>query len=55
MSIRIDIRQADVVVLGLGHCGGPVAAELSVAGYKVVGLERGPFGITRRLGYGKQV
>ena len=33
----------DVVVLGCGQCGGPVAAELSIAGYKVVGLERGPF------------
>ncbi|MCL4437269.1 MAG: GMC family oxidoreductase [Thaumarchaeota archaeon] len=33
----------DVVVLGLGHMGGPVAAELSTAGYKVVGIEKGPY------------
>ena len=43
MSSPIVHPQVDVVVLGLGQCGGPVAAELSVAGHKVVGLERGPF------------
>jgi gluconate 2-dehydrogenase alpha chain len=39
----INHPQVDVVVLGLGHTGGPVSAELSKAGYKVVGLEKGPY------------
>ena len=43
MSSPIIHPAVDVVILGLGQCGGPVAAELSTAGYKVVGLERGPF------------
>ena len=34
---------ADVVVLGLGVAGGIVAAELAVDGYKVVGIEKGPY------------
>jgi gluconate 2-dehydrogenase alpha chain len=33
----------DVVCLGLGHMSGPVAAELTLAGYNVVGIEKGPF------------
>ena len=42
MSTAIAHNQTDVVVLGLGQCGGPVAAELTKAGYKVVGIDRGP-------------
>jgi gluconate 2-dehydrogenase alpha chain len=34
---------ADVVVLGLGVMGGAIAAELSVAGHSVVGIEKGPY------------
>ncbi|MGD0638081.1 MAG: hypothetical protein ABSA72_08590 [Nitrososphaerales archaeon] len=34
---------ADVVVLGLGVTGGIVATELAKAGYKVVGIEKGPY------------
>lgn len=44
MSSNVVTHQpVDVVVLGLGHMGGPVAAELSTAGYKVVGIEKGPY------------
>ena len=43
MSSPITHPQTDVVVLGLGHMGGPIAAELTAAGYNVVGLEKGPF------------
>ncbi len=32
----------DAVVLGLGQISGPVAAELALAGYSVVGIEKGP-------------
>jgi choline dehydrogenase-like flavoprotein len=42
MSAPIMHKSTDVVVLGLGHMGGPIAAELSLAGYQVVGLEKGP-------------
>ena len=42
-SNTINHPSVDIIILGLGQCGGPVAAELSTAGYKVVGLERGPF------------
>jgi gluconate 2-dehydrogenase alpha chain len=34
---------ADVCILGLGVCGGIIAAELATAGYKVVGIEKGPY------------
>jgi len=45
MSAPITHPPTDVVVLGLGHMGGPVAAELTKqgVGYSVVGLEKGPF------------
>jgi gluconate 2-dehydrogenase alpha chain len=33
----------DVCVLGLGVAGGIIAAELTRAGYKVVGIEKGPY------------
>jgi gluconate 2-dehydrogenase alpha chain len=34
--------KADVVIVGVGAAGGILAAELSKAGLKVIGLERGP-------------
>ena len=43
MSSVINHPQTDVVVCGLGHMGGPIAAELTAAGYQVVGIEKGPF------------
>jgi gluconate 2-dehydrogenase alpha chain len=43
MSSPINHPQVDVVVCGLGHMGGPIAAELTKAGYQVVGIEKGPF------------
>ncbi len=43
MSTVITHPQTDVLVLGLGHTGGPIAAELTAAGYSVVGIEKGPF------------
>jgi gluconate 2-dehydrogenase alpha chain len=43
MSTVITEPEADVVVLGLGVMGGAVAAELSTAGFKVVGIEKGPY------------
>ena len=43
MSSPINHPQTDVVVCGLGHTGGPIAAELTAAGYHVVGIEKGPF------------
>ncbi len=36
------IEKADVVIVGVGAAGGVLAAELSKAGMKVIGLERGP-------------
>src|SRR5262252_6517342 len=35
-------EKADVVIVGVGGTGGIFAAELSKAGMKVIGLERGP-------------
>jgi gluconate 2-dehydrogenase alpha chain len=35
-------RKTDVVIVGVGAAGGILAAELSKAGMKVIGLERGP-------------
>ena len=43
MSSVINHPGTDVVVCGLGHMGGPIAAELTAAGYQVVGIEKGPF------------
>jgi gluconate 2-dehydrogenase alpha chain len=43
MSTPITEPATDVVVCGLGHTGGPIAAELTKAGYNVVGIEKGPF------------
>lgn len=43
MSSIIQELPVDVVCLGLGHMSGPIAAELTRAGRKVVGLEKGPF------------
>lgn len=42
MSQVINHDSVDVVVLGMGVTSGTVAVELATAGYKVVGLERGP-------------
>ena len=42
MSQIINHPSVDVVVLGMGVMSGTVAAEVAKAGYKVVGLERGP-------------
>src|SRR5580704_8958087 len=35
-------EKTDVVIIGVGAAGGIIAAELSKAGMKVIGLERGP-------------
>src|ERR1043166_3565083 len=35
-------RKTDVVIVGVGAAGGILAAELTKAGMKVIGLERGP-------------
>ncbi len=43
MSTPITHPQTDVVVLGLGQTGGPIAAELTAAKYNVVGIDKGPF------------
>jgi gluconate 2-dehydrogenase alpha chain len=39
----IQEPEVDVCILGLGVTGGIIAAELSTAGYKVVGIEKGPY------------
>ena len=36
------VERTDVVIVGVGGAGGILAAELSKAGMKVIGLERGP-------------
>lgn len=38
----------DVVIVGFGAAGGPLATELALAGYSVVALERGPYMTTQR-------
>ena len=43
MSPVINHAETDVVVCGLGHMGGPIAAEFTAADYSVVGIEKGPF------------
>jgi gluconate 2-dehydrogenase alpha chain len=35
-------ERTDVVIIGVGAAGGILAAELSKAGMRVIGLERGP-------------
>ena len=35
-------EKTDVVIVGVGAAGGILAAELTKAGMKVIGLERGP-------------
>jgi gluconate 2-dehydrogenase alpha chain len=39
----IQEPEADVCVLGLGVASGIIATELATAGYKVVGIEKGPY------------
>ena len=41
MSV-IQHEETDVVILGMGAMSGTVAAEVTKAGYKAVGIERGP-------------
>lgn len=43
MSQVITHPSVDAVLLGMGAMSGTIAAELTKAGYKVVGLERGPY------------
>jgi gluconate 2-dehydrogenase alpha chain len=43
MSVPIQEPEADVCLLGLGMVGGLAAAELALAGYRVVGIEKGPY------------
>ena len=43
MSTVIQEQPADVVLMGLGVMSGTIAAELSLAGYKVTGVTRGPY------------
>src|SRR5271156_6291310 len=43
MSTVIQEQPADVVLMGLGVMSGTIAAELSIAGIKVVGITRGPY------------
>lgn len=43
MSTIINEPTVDVCVLGLGVTGGIVATELAVNGYKVAGIEKGPY------------
>ncbi|MCW3994834.1 MAG: hypothetical protein NWE98_01630 [Candidatus Bathyarchaeota archaeon] len=43
MSQVIQHTPVDVVVLGMGAMSGTISVELVQAGYKVVGLERGPY------------
>lgn len=43
MSQVIQHPSVDVVVLGMGAMSGTIAVELAQAGYKVVGIERGPY------------
>jgi gluconate 2-dehydrogenase alpha chain len=43
MSTVIQEPAVDVVVMGLGMMGGVVATQLAVDGYKVAGIDKGPF------------
>lgn len=46
MSTTITEPAVDVAVLGLGTVGGLVATQLAVDGYKVAGIDKGPFWTT---------
>ncbi len=39
----INHNSVDVVILGMGAMSGTIAAEVTRAGYKAVGIERGPY------------
>jgi gluconate 2-dehydrogenase alpha chain len=43
MSTIITENPVDVAVLGLGTMGGLVATQLAIDGYKVAGIDKGPF------------
>jgi choline dehydrogenase-like flavoprotein len=43
MSTVITEPAVDVCVLGLGVTGGIVAAEVAIHGFKVAGIEKGPY------------
>jgi gluconate 2-dehydrogenase alpha chain len=43
MSTVITHPSVDAVVLGLGALGGDLAVKLTTAGYKVVGIDKGPY------------
>src|SRR2546427_10848006 len=43
MSTVIQENPVDVVCLGVGFMSGVVATELALAGYKVVGITKGPY------------
>jgi gluconate 2-dehydrogenase alpha chain len=43
MSVVIQHEPVDAVVLGLGALGGDVTVKLATAGYKVAGIEKGPY------------
>ena len=43
MSTVITHNPVDAVVMGLGALGGDVAVKLTLAGYKVAGIEKGPY------------
>jgi gluconate 2-dehydrogenase alpha chain len=43
MSTVITEPAADVVLMGVGVVSGTIAAELTMAGYKVAGITRGPY------------
>ena len=43
MSTVIPETPVDVVCLGVGFMSGVVATELALAGYKVVGITKGPY------------
>src|SRR5580698_4574175 len=42
MPMSQHLKAVDVVVIGVGMVGSIVAKELAAAGYRAVGLERGP-------------
>ena len=42
-QLQLHIHKPMLWCCGLGHMGGPIAAELTAAKYNVVGIEKGPF------------